>query len=293
METSQTQNICKNCGNSFTGKYCNLCGEKVYGERDRSVMYILEEALHFLTHFEGNFFNTIKTMFRRPGQVSLDYTNGIRKKYYKPVMLFFFLVVIYLVFPGIFPRGLDMQLKYHMGQYPYKGYATRMVEQKMQQKHISYEELAVQYGHRSHGVSKVLLFILLPVSALFLLVLYPGRKRFFDNFMLSTEINAIFLSAFFMILPILLGVLLLIVMLVYEIITGHGVGSDSFLNSELPTVICSTVLFIAFNTVCFRRFYGSSTMVSMLKAILFVALHYILVFYLYKFLLFTTVMWML
>ncbi|MGZ8551498.1 MAG: hypothetical protein ACXWV2_12585, partial [Chitinophagaceae bacterium] len=154
-------------------------------------------------------------------------------------------------------------------------------------------ELSERYHNKSHAVSKLLLFILLPVSALFLLVLYPGKKLFFDNFMLSTEINAIFLSAFFMILPIVLGILMMIVIMAYEQINGHGIGADSFLSSEMPIIICSTGLFISFVAVAFRRFYGSSLAVSIIKAILFVLLHYVLVFYVYKFLLFSTVMWLL
>lgn len=293
MSTTDTQNTCKNCGNHFTGKYCNICGEKVYGERDRSVVYIFEEALHFLTHFEGNFFHTIKTMFRKPGQVSLDYCNGIRKKYYKPVMLFFFLVVLYLVAPRLFPRGLDMDMKSHQGQATYGAYATQLAERKMEQRHLSYEALSEKYHNTSHGVSKILLFILLPVSVLFLLVLYPGKRLFFDNFMLSTEINAIFLSAFFMILPIIIGVTILLITMAYEQVSGQTLPPDSLLNSELPAIMVSTGLFISFVAVAFRRFYGSTIAVSIIKAILFVVLHYVLVFYFYKVLLFTVVMWML
>ena len=30
--------VCKNCGNHFQGKYCNLCGEKVYSEKEKIQM---------------------------------------------------------------------------------------------------------------------------------------------------------------------------------------------------------------------------------------------------------------
>ena len=86
--------ICKNCGNSFTGKYCNQCGEKVYGEKDKSVFHFFEEGLHFITHFDGTFFNTLKKLFTQPGQLSVDYCNGKRKSYFKPLSLFLLLVVI-------------------------------------------------------------------------------------------------------------------------------------------------------------------------------------------------------
>ncbi|MBS1774518.1 MAG: DUF3667 domain-containing protein [Bacteroidetes bacterium] len=297
MDNPTTSHTCKNCGNNFSGKYCNICGEKVYTEHDRSVVHIIEEAFHFLTHFEGNFFTTIKTMFRKPGQVSLDYTNGIRKKYYKPVTLFFFLIVLYLVAPhvgniNIFPQGLDMEMKSYMA-HGTNNYASRMVAEKLQQKNVSIEVLAEAFKHKSHTVSKVMLFILLPLSTLVLMVLYPRKKLFYDNFMLSTEINAIFLSAFFMVLPIILNMSIWAAVSIYKQVAGHPVPIDSFLFSEGPIIISSTILFLSFITVCFKRFYGSTTLISILKGIVFVLFHYIIVFYLYKFLLFTTVMWLL
>ena len=80
------ENECKNCGNRFTGKYCNVCGEKVYTEKDKSIKYIIEEGFHFLTHFEGTFLKSLKAIITRPGTLSLDYCNGIRKKYFKPLI---------------------------------------------------------------------------------------------------------------------------------------------------------------------------------------------------------------
>lgn len=76
---------CKSCGHDFEGHYCNRCGEKLFHEKDKHIGHLFEEQFHFITHFEGSFFNTIKTVLARPGQLTLDYCNGIRKKYFKPV----------------------------------------------------------------------------------------------------------------------------------------------------------------------------------------------------------------
>ncbi|HEX2684099.1 MAG TPA: hypothetical protein VHL77_09215, partial [Ferruginibacter sp.] len=59
---------CKNCGHRFSGKFCNNCGEKVYTEKDRSVPHLLSDGLHFITHLEGSFFNTIITLLKKPGK---------------------------------------------------------------------------------------------------------------------------------------------------------------------------------------------------------------------------------
>src|SRR5688500_3391743 len=110
-------NNCKNCNHSFTGKYCNVCGEKVYSGHDKEIKHVFEEAFHFLTHFEGKFLTTIKTIFTNPGMLSLDYCNGIRKKYFKPISLFLMIVILYLLFPLF--EGLNMRLQYHQSQSLY------------------------------------------------------------------------------------------------------------------------------------------------------------------------------
>ena len=56
MASLGSEHKCKNCGNFFYGNYCNICGEKVYTEHDKSILHFFEDAVHFLTHFEGNFF---------------------------------------------------------------------------------------------------------------------------------------------------------------------------------------------------------------------------------------------
>src|SRR6478736_8508316 len=127
--------ICKNCNNSFSGKYCNHCGEKLYHEKDRSVFHLFEEGLHFLTHFDGTFFNTLKKIFTKPGQLSVDYCNGKRKTYFKPLSFFLLLVVLYLLFPVF--EGLNMKLYYHTHHILYGNYARRMVIDIMTQKHLA------------------------------------------------------------------------------------------------------------------------------------------------------------
>src|SRR2546423_13621943 len=134
-----TTNTCKNCGNTFTGKYCNNCGEKVYTEEDRSVIHFFDEGLHFITHFEGNFFITLKTIFTKPGNLSLDYCDGIRKKYFKPLSFFLLLVVLYLLFPVF--EGLNMKVYYHVHNDLYGPYALKKVKEIMENKNWTEPQL--------------------------------------------------------------------------------------------------------------------------------------------------------
>ncbi|HYC86973.1 MAG TPA: DUF3667 domain-containing protein, partial [Chryseosolibacter sp.] len=118
-------NTCKNCTAPVDSNYCQECGEKVHYGKDRSFKHLFEEAFHFLTHFEGKFFTTLKTMFAAPGKLSLDFCHGIRKKYFKPLSFYLLVIIIYLIFPLF--EGLNIKLKYHYNS-PYGQYAHEMAE---------------------------------------------------------------------------------------------------------------------------------------------------------------------
>ena len=76
--------ICKNCGNLFEGKFCNLCGQKA-GVRRFTIRLAAREFLHTFTHVDSGILFLIKEMFLRPGITASEYIEGKRKKYFSPV----------------------------------------------------------------------------------------------------------------------------------------------------------------------------------------------------------------
>ena len=214
MDTILTN--CKNCGSSLSGKYCSHCGEKMYTDHDKSVIHFLEEGLHFVTHFEGTLFTTVRTMFSSPGKLSLDYCQGIRKRYFKPLSFFLLLVVLYLLFP--FFEGLNMKLYYHTQHRIYGSYALQKAETLMRQRHLTEVQLSDIFHQKSEKVSKFMLLVILPATALFCwLFTFRKRKLFFDQMVFSTEVSSFFLFWSFLILPLLTTIFAL----VYHAILHH------------------------------------------------------------------------
>ena len=268
--------ICKNCNNSFSGKYCNHCGEKLYSEKDKKVSHFFEEGLHFITHFEGTFFNTIKKIFSKPGQLSVDYCNGKRKTYFKPLSLFLLLVVLYLIFPVF--EGLNMKVQYHMQHLAYGKYANGIVRELLSRKNITLAEFEPVFHQKSEKVSKFLLLILLPLTALFFwLLTFKKRKYFFDQMVFSAEINCMYLLWGFVLLPLLLFGSEVI----YRLFTGSFFQtSDTILGIITYTVLC------IYTGAGARKFYKISWWQSIGFALLFYVAHLIIVQYIYKFILF-------
>jgi hypothetical protein len=271
-----TQNTCKNCGNRFIGKYCNQCGEKVYTYHDKTIAYLAKEGAHFITHFEGTFLVTLRTILTLPGKLSLDYCNGIRKKYFKPLPFFLLLIVIYLIFPLF--KGLNMDLENHMTNGLYGNYATNKINHIVNERNWTLKETTVKFHTVSEKASKFLLFIILPIMSLLnRYVLRTRRKLFFDHFIFATETASFFLLWGFLLLPLLILVLIKIAVPLD--------GGFLFQNETLPGILL-LIPFLFYVWKAFKRFYELSNSLAFLYALLYIIVFTLFILFVYKFLLF-------
>lgn len=273
---------CNHCGNQFTGNYCNVCGEKVYHDHHKTIGHLLEEVIHFITHFDGAFFKTIKSVFIHPGLVSSEYVKGIRKKYFKPVSLYLLCVVVYLLFP--FFKGLNMEFySYTNKNSEYQRITMPAAKQKAINRNLSFEVLAKKYDEKSGKVSKILLLLYLPLTALLLSGLYFKQRRyFFDHFILSAELNSFLVAFGFLILPFSLYLIDRL---------GHFISNNFHLSISNPTIeliIESGFLLIIVSAL--KRFYNQNWLWTVIKSLLFLIIFLIIIIPIYRIILFFTTM---
>jgi hypothetical protein len=265
---------CKNCGNHFTGNYCNACGEKVYGPKDKSLWHLLEEAFHFISHFEGKLLLTLKTMFTHPGKYAADYCDGIRKKYFKPVSFFLLIVVLFLFVPS--GNGLNMNISDHMQSW-YGSRARNTVLHYMASHQIDSHALAVRYAASSEKVSKLLLFLLIPVMAGFAAIFTIRRKRpFFDHLIFSIETSGFFILWSFLIVRLLVWLLGLLIEIPEQ--------KDPY---TLPVMLAASLLYVF---IAARRFYAFNPARCTLFTLLFMIILPLFIHYVYSSILFFTTM---
>ncbi|MES2679801.1 MAG: DUF3667 domain-containing protein [Bacteroidota bacterium] len=271
---------CLNCSHSFTGKYCSNCGEKVYSEHDKTIGHLFEEITHFLTHFEGTFFRSLKAMFTKPGLLAQDYCRGVRKRYFKPVSLYIFVVVIYLIFPIM--AGLNMPLENYRGQRFFGSMVNASIVKKLEQKQITFPELSYRFEKKSEKISKIMLIVILPLCSFVLLLLWWRKKEFyfFDHFILSAEINSFFLIFQFFLIPFVLSILGLI-------LGGNFWAYFGDENNLMPILVFLQSLYLI---MAFKRFYGGEMWGAILKGFVFCITQFFIVFAVYKSLLYTTIM---
>jgi hypothetical protein len=78
---------CLNCGRPLAGPYCAACGQKRQ-VTDLTLREFLHETTHELTNWDGKIPNTLKTLFFRPGVLTVDFLAGRRARWLSPLRLY-------------------------------------------------------------------------------------------------------------------------------------------------------------------------------------------------------------
>src|SRR5262245_1123874 len=61
---------CASCGNKFTGRYCNRCGEEVIDKREKSLSFGFRQLINSLITVENRITRTLKMILFRSGEYS-------------------------------------------------------------------------------------------------------------------------------------------------------------------------------------------------------------------------------
>ena len=88
--------ICKNCGHTFTGNYCNHCAQSKDVQRFNFRSGILH-ALGGLSNIDRGFGYTLLELLYRPGYMINDFIAGKRVRYFRPFQTLFVLAAVYIL----------------------------------------------------------------------------------------------------------------------------------------------------------------------------------------------------
>ena len=151
-----------------------------------------------------------------------------------------------------------------------------MIESVAQNSHMSINELNEKFHSKGEKISKALIFILIPMYAIVLRVLSFARRRYFyDDLILSTELNAILILFGFLILPALIYFIRLFFP-VFNVVDG-------------TLAVITTIGIFGYNILALRRFYKYAWWKTVILAILSVAAQITIMLYFYRWLLFDIV----
>jgi hypothetical protein len=209
--------FCKNCGDIVEKNFCPNCGQE---RRDLDVSFkeLLSELLHETFNFDSKLLRTIRTLFLKPGYLSLEYLRGKRVKYITPFRLYLIISILFFlllnfknfILPdlskayqdikthGFLPDSTRVKEKFGIAE-PEKKSAENQFPLKLK---IRNDEINTNID-KNEFLRKVIntfqhsLFFLLPLAALILQFLFfRKRKKYIEHLILMTHLQ----SAVFVIL---------------------------------------------------------------------------------------------
>lgn len=81
---------CQNCGHTVEVAYCSKCGQHNIETR-QPFHHLITHTIEDITHYDSNFWKTIKYLLFRPGKLTIEYLSGHRMRHVAPVKLYIFI----------------------------------------------------------------------------------------------------------------------------------------------------------------------------------------------------------
>lgn len=92
---------CLNCGHTVEERFCPHCGQE-NTDTKQPFHYLFTHFIEDFTHYDGQFWKTIKYLLFRPGKLTKEYLAGKRQTYVAPVKLYIFISFITFFLPSLF-----------------------------------------------------------------------------------------------------------------------------------------------------------------------------------------------
>ncbi|MGA2549598.1 MAG: DUF3667 domain-containing protein [Burkholderiaceae bacterium] len=282
MTTHELPSACPNCEAPVAGPFCGACGQETIIETP-TVTEFVHEVLHHYVAAEGKIWRTLFLLVIVPGQLTLEYLQGRRKRFIRPMQLYLTVSFVFFLLAGLtndsFVHLADPTVAPSVNSAPVMNLAPELKDdlqkdpdaqeavEKIKEGALTLQNRWAERVKATGGDSKVALravvdttlhrvpaalFILMPLLAVILNFCYLGRRLPYGAHLLFS----IHLHAFFF-------VLLMVALL--------PIPDDvaPFLTSVIPLV---------YLLLAIKRVYGGRWLPQILRALVIYAFYGGLVF---------------
>jgi hypothetical protein len=169
--------LCKNCQTEINAAYCAACGQRNV-DLERPIWSLIGDVVKETLELDGRAALTVKTLFRYPGTLTVEFLAGRRRTYtpalrlYLVISISFFIIVAWVARSGVLLVA---------GQDP--GF-----------------DAAIQARFLSDDLPR-LMFVLLPMFALLLKIVY-FKRLYFDHLIFSLHLHSAAYVILAMMLPL-------------------------------------------------------------------------------------------
>lgn len=100
---------CANCGAPLAGPYCSACGQRHHDVPVHHFWHFVSEATEDLTHADSRLWQTLLALLFRPGFLTREFLEGHRARYLPPVRLYLVLSVLFFLVVALTPQAATIQ----------------------------------------------------------------------------------------------------------------------------------------------------------------------------------------
>lgn len=200
----ETTSQCRNCGAATTGNYCHMCGQETRLHAPSFGEFMHEFIGHYVA-LEGKLWGSITRLLFRPGLLTTEYLAGRRKRYVEPLRLYLSLSILFFAV-----LKLSQVEMVHFDEAPAavqqraeKGEPDIVVLDTLKSRAPAIAQSLEHFGDMpAEAKGKALgaaffsygpyaMFLMMPVFALWLKLLYLGGGRHYgEHFLFGLHANA-------------------------------------------------------------------------------------------------------
>jgi hypothetical protein len=215
---------CTNCGASLAREYCQACGQKRFVESDRRFGHLVHQFVASATDLDGRIWRSLRALLFQPGLLSHEYIIGRRARWVAPITLFLAVSVVFFLAPlhgGDFALQFNQQVTGRVralasdpetrlsdeqlaasGQI-HTRFTMQWIEARVRARDTeareathgasgySYRDYRMAYDGKADDVSKALLILHVPFTALVLALLFVRQRRYFaEHFVVALHFFA-------------------------------------------------------------------------------------------------------
>ena len=198
-ETELNNTVCKNCKTKFKGKFCPNCGQSVY-EFEKPFRFLIVDLVGNIFAFDTRLWKSMSSLIFRPGKFVDEYLNGHRARYMSPFRLYIFVSFLFFLLLSIY-AGSQLQISEKDKNEINISISNQLNPVNSETDSLKTNELnfgssAISQKKLTDTLSKVLnnpkmymdsflkfvswsLFLLMPVYALYLWLLFRKSKKYY------------------------------------------------------------------------------------------------------------------
>ena len=249
---------CPACRATVTTPYCPGCGEEPLMPHDLTLRGLVAKVVHALTSIDARAARSAARLLGRPGELTVAWTRGVRRRYVAPFQLFLIANVLFFALQwmtgeNVFSSTLDS----HLHRQDWSELARSLLDRRLEATHTSLEQYRAVFDRSVVLNAKSLILLMTMAFALLLPLAFMRESR-------PVMTHAVFALHLYTFLLLLFCVALLAARLSAALGFG-GLDSAAVDNvlSGVNLVACAVYIYLAIGPV-----YGATGALRVVKAVL-------------------------